>query len=108
VTSITAKWLEQRGGLHDARVLSADADATTVRITIDDEWANEHDGGETPCAGTLVVQGAAILEGDLVAIPGGWISEVAVERGRLVFDFCDRERLVIRSSSAVWSPTPSG
>ena len=102
MTQITAAWLEERGGLHDARVLAAEADATAVRVTIHNEWANEHQENDPPSVGTLVLSGAAIMEGNIPSIRGGWISEVAWDGDLLVLDFCDRDRLVARTSSAVW------
>ncbi len=104
MTPITTAWLEERGLLHDARVLAADVDGTKVRIGINDEWASEHDGSDGRLAGTLVFHDAAILEGDFATLGGGWISEVEHRGGNVVFDFCDRDRLVIRAGSAAWEP----
>lgn len=104
MTIVTTAWLEERGLLHDAHVLAAHAEGARVRINIDDELANEHDGSDGRFAGALVFQDAAILEGDLASLLGGWISEVEYRGGNVVFDFCDRDRLIVRSSSVSWEP----
>ena len=102
MTPITAAWLEERGLLHDARVLAAHVEGATVRISIDDEWSNEHDDADEGYAGAMVFQNAAILEGDIAAIEHGWISQVEHRDGNVVFDFCDRDRLVIKATVATW------
>lgn len=104
VTPITTAWLVERGLLHDARVLAAKVEGAKVYISIDDEWANEHDGKDRRFAGSLVFEGAAILEGNVATLDGGWISEVEYRGGDVIFDFCDRDRLVVRASSATWEP----
>jgi hypothetical protein len=104
VTPITTAWLEERGLLHDARVLSAHAEGEKVHIGIDDEWANEHDGSDGRFAGALILHDAVVLEGDVASLGGGSVSEVVLRGGDVVFDFCDRDRLVIRASSATWEP----
>lgn len=101
---ITRAWLEERGLLHDARVVTAHVEGAQVHISIDDEWANEHDGSDGRCAGTLAFHDADVLEGDVSAVREGWISEVEHSGGAIIFTFCDRDRLVIRSSSATWDP----
>jgi hypothetical protein len=90
--------------LHDARVLAAHVEGAEVRIGINDEWANEHDGSDGRFAGVLIFHDAAILEGDVAALGGGWISEVEHRGGNVVFGFCDRDRLIIKASSATWEP----
>jgi hypothetical protein len=104
VTPVTTAWLEERGLLNDARVLAACVEGVKVRISIDDEWANERDASDKRFAGVLVFHDADILEGDIDALGGGWISELEHRGGNVVFDFCDRDRLVIRASSATWEP----
>ena len=46
---------------------------------------------------------ADIVEGNVTRIEGGWISEVEDRAGRVVFDFCDRDKLIIKGA-AVWEP----
>jgi hypothetical protein len=104
VTPITPTWLHEHGLLHDARVRSAQFGGATVRVSIDDQWANEHDVHDDQFSGALVFHDAAILEGDVSALEGGWISEVEHRGGNVVFDMCDRDRLVIRAGSATWEP----
>ena len=104
MTPITTAWLEQRGLLHDAQVVAAHCEGASVCISIDDEWANTHDGADGRSAGVLVFHDASIIEGDLSALKGGWISEVEHRNGNIVFDFCDRNRLVITANTAMWEP----
>jgi len=101
---ITAEWFKERGGLHDARVLDAKVEATTVHIRINDEWANEQEPGDQPSPGTLVFDVADILAGDLATLAGGWLSEARYQGSEVVFDFCDRDRVVIKAQAAVWEP----
>lgn len=54
--------------------------------------------------GVLVFHDASLLEGDVAGLAGGWISEVERRGDNVVFDFCDRSRLVVRASSATWEP----
>lgn len=103
MTPITTAWLNERGLLHDARVHAAHIEGPKVRISIDDEWANEHDGSEGSAAGAIVFYDADVVEGDVTGIGGGWISEVKRRADNVVFDFCDRDRLVIRGTAA-WEP----
>ncbi len=104
MTPITTAWLEERGLLHDGKVVAADCEGDSVRISINDEWANERDEVDGCSAGVLSFHKAIILEGDVSVLQGGWISEVAHLDGNVVFDFCDRDRLVIKATSAVWEP----
>ena len=66
--------------------------------------ANDHDEVDGRSAGVLAFHDAAILEGDLSVLGGGWISEVEHRHGNIVFDFCDRDRLIIMASTATWEP----
>jgi len=102
--NITAEWFEERGGLHDARVLDAKVEATTVHIRINDEWANEHQPDDQPSPGTLIFEEAVILVGDIATLAGGWLGEAGYYSGELVLDFCDRDRVVIKTHAAVWEP----
>lgn len=104
MTPITTACLGERGLLHDARVRAAYVDGAEVRISINDEWANEHDESDVRLSGALVFHDAAILEGDVAALGGGWISEVEHSSGDVVFDFCNRDRLVVKAGSAAWEP----
>ena len=102
--NITTGWFEERGGLHDARVVEAKVGPATVRITIDDEWANKHQPGDPPSPGTMIFEGAAVIAGDVASLAGGWLSEVGYRGSAVVFDFCDRDRVVINAHAAVWKP----
>jgi len=104
--TITGAWLHARGGLHDARVLAVELEDATVRMSIDDEWANEHDQLDPHRGGTLVISGATILEGNVAAIEGGWIIEVVSQDRKLVFYFCDRDRMSVSYGAAFWVSGP--
>ena len=73
-----------------------------VRITVDDEWANEHQAADEMEGGSLVLRGVSLVEGDVAATVGGWISEIHACGDAIVFDFCDRDQLVIKAGDATW------
>ena len=102
---VTAKWLDERGGFHDARVVDVRAQGSVVEIQIDDEWANERglsrpDGQEAP--GTLVIDGISAAKDELLALAGGWISYLELRGDKLDLAFCDRPQIVIRIGSVGW------
>jgi hypothetical protein len=98
-------WLDAHGGLHDARVLSVTERAERLIIEIDDEWASEHGGDDPPIPGSITLQEFSIIEGTLIGLENGWISEVHVgDAGAFKIDFCDRDRLVILAHQVFWMP----
>jgi len=102
---VTAEWLFERGGLHDARLRGVRRNGSAIEIDVDDEWANERGLGrpEGAAPGTLVIADAIVLQGDLSAADGGWISETMLHGNELRLLFCDREVLVFRAASVMWA-----
>ena len=103
---VTTKWLFERGGLHDARVLWSRHRGSSVEVGLDDEWANER-GLSRPekqmAPGTMIISLADVLAGDLSAIDGGWISEFEMDDGELRLIFCDRDPLTLATNSVAWA-----
>ena len=102
---ITAEWLHERGGLHDARVIEVCLEGPVAKIHIDDEWANERglsrpEGQESP--GTLVLDGLSMAKDELLALSGGWVSYFELRGDELDLAFCDRPQINIRIASACW------
>lgn len=102
---VTAEWLHERGGLHDARVSDVRCEGSVAEIELDDEWANERglrfpEGQEAP--GRLVVKGISAAQDEFRALAGGWISFLELRGDELDLAFCDRARLIIRIDSAWW------
>lgn len=104
-TPVTKSWLDERGGLHDARVrLEADANRN-FRVWVDDEWANEDSELGPARPGALVFHDAS-NELEMPKSGEGWISEVWIDDlGRFVLDFCDRDQLIISAAKTVWVPS---
>ena len=102
---VTAAWLNERGGLHDARLISVHIERSTIKVTLDDEWAahrglSKPQGQEAP--GTLVLRNIAAVEGELRNVNGGWLSEVTVEGNDLSLVFCDKPALRFVKAEAWW------
>ncbi len=102
---VTSKWVYERGGLHDARVIDVRVKGSVAEIALDDEWANERglslpEGQEAP--GILVVEGISAMQDELRAATGGWISEVEFRGDELGLVFCDRPQLTLRITSVWW------
>lgn len=102
---VTAAWILDRGGFHDARVIAVRVEGSVAEIEFDDEWANQRgldfpEGEEAP--GTLVVEGIAAATGELCALAGGWISYVELRGDILDLAFCDRPQLILPIGAAWW------
>lgn len=102
---VTAGWLHERGGLHDAWVIDVQFEGAVAKIQFDDEWANERglsrpEGQESP--GTLVLDGLSTARDDLLALSGGWVSYIELRGDELDLAFCDRPQIYIRIGSACW------
>ena len=102
---VTANWLHERGGFHDARVIDVHFEGSVAKIQINDEWANERglshpEGQEKP--GTLVVAGISTGKAELLALSGGWVSYFELRGDELDLAFCDRPQINIRIGSVYW------
>lgn len=102
---VTAAWIEERGGFHDARVVDVRFEGPVVEIDLDDEWSNQRglrfpEGQVAP--GTLRVEPISMATHELCALAGGWISYLELRGDELHLAFCDRPQLTIRIGSAWW------
>lgn len=103
--SIDKDWLNARGGLHDATLVSVDQSGAMIELAFDDEWVNERgltlpEGGKSP--GIMVLHSARIAKGDPVDAVGGWVSDIQWEGAALRIHFCDRDPLEFETREAMW------
>jgi hypothetical protein len=76
----------------------------TLRVWINDEWANEGSDLVSGRPGELIFHDASTGCESLQPCEG-WISEVHIDDlGRFILDFCDRDQLTISAAGAVWAP----
>jgi len=107
--SVTSEWLNERGDLHDARVVDTRIVGSVLQIALDDEWASLRgsDRSEVQEApGLLILEGFSVTHGEPLAIDGGWISEVKLRGDQVDLVFCDRAPFAVRICSAWWRSVP--
>jgi hypothetical protein len=104
--SITPEWLRKRGGLHDARVLDVRWVTSNLEISFDDVWSNERELSVPPGRdpGTLVLEDAILVEGDLSAAEDGWVSSIEMVGSEVHFDFFRSPVLVFHAARVHWRP----
>lgn len=98
-------WLTERGGLHDAKLLSVHSSDQAIEISISDEWVNERglslsNGEKAP--GSLLLENASVIQGALDDANGGWILDVKIHGTIIYFEFCDRAPLALQASAINW------
>jgi hypothetical protein len=100
---VTNDWLHDRGGLHDASIVEARWNGSSIEIFVNDEWANERGLGlpHGVSPGHFLIADATV-EGDLVAFAGGWVSEINFIAGRLHFEMTNRASLLVFGCSFLW------
>lgn len=102
---VTPGWLNDRGGLHDARVGKVRSEVGALVLEIDDEWSNEYDSKDDSRGGHLRFSSAAVVTGNLSEVEGGWVSEIEITDGGTVsLSFCDRDILVLEAQRVDWIP----
>lgn len=107
--SVTSEWLNERGDLHDARVVDVLITGSVLQIAVDDEWASLRglDQSEAPeASGILILEGFSVTHGELIAVDGGWISEVTLRGDQVDLVFCDRAPFGVRICTAWWRSAP--
>src|SRR5215471_2841383 len=97
--SVTSEWLNERGDLHDARVIDMRIVGSVLQIALDDEWASLRGSGQSDvqeAPGILILEDFSVTCGEPLAIDGGWISEVRLHGDQVDLVFCDRAPFAVR------------
>lgn len=63
-------WLWDRGGLHDARIVSVTFQDGGLVLALTDEWANENDNRASASPGELILEGVA-ADATITSLEGG-------------------------------------
>jgi hypothetical protein len=107
--SVTSEWLNERGDLHDARVVDTRIVGSVLQIALDDEWASLRGSSQSEvqeAPGILILEDFLVTHGEPMAIEGGWISEVKLCGDQVDLVFCDRPPFAARICSAWWRSAP--